>query len=156
MNSNDREEYRNFGRLRNQVIHMSMASTNNLAKEALIYSIKILNPLVQNFWGKSVVDFVKMDPQYHEYFYRGEFEMSVRKFFTMNEGLRKFLGEDSKKGWEELEEFYRQAEEQNREREITEEELAGMHEAAEYSSQKEEIEWREEREKSWQELLNSF
>ena len=97
------DEYRKFGRLRNQVIHFSMANAARLDILTLQYSFDILDPLVENFWGKSVIDFIKNDPNYFHIFDIGMFEdFIINKGFTIDERLRRLLGEASRKAWEDM------------------------------------------------------
>ena len=53
------EGYKAFGRLRNQIIHFSMANEKDLDFQSLEYAVNILDPLVISFWGKSVIDLLK-------------------------------------------------------------------------------------------------
>lgn len=97
------EEYRNFGRLRNQVIHFSMANSKKLDLLTLDYSLKILDPLVESFWKKSVIDFIKNDPQYQLDVNSGFFEQNIRdRGISIDQRLRKLLGEDSEKAYKEI------------------------------------------------------
>ncbi len=85
-----------------------MVNSNTLEKETLSYSLEVLDPLVESFWGRSVIDFIKNDPapEYEYLIYSGMLEDSIRqKGFPIDPRLRKLLGEDSRENWE-----YRQAE----------------------------------------------
>lgn len=112
------QQYRDFGRLRNQIVHFSMAN----AKEALDvltirYSLEVLNPLIESFWGRSVIDFITKDPHdyYSSFVSSGLFEDAIRKVFVIDERLRKLLGNASKEAWERMnvpyEEYYEEYEE---------------------------------------------
>lgn len=99
------EQYRDFGRLRNQIIHFSMPGANSLDLLALRYAFEVLDPLVESFWGRSVIDFVKNDPHpdYSGLFDSGIFEDSIRKKgFSIDARLRRLLGESSRKACEEM------------------------------------------------------
>lgn len=97
-------QYREFGRLRNQIVHFSMANANMLDVLALRYSLEVLDPLVESFWGKSVIDFITKDP--HDYYAMfvgsGQLEDSIRRVFTIDQRLRRLLGDASKEAWERL------------------------------------------------------
>lgn len=97
------DSYRQFGRLRNQIIHFSIANVANLDILTLQYSFNILDPLVESFWGKSVIDFIKNDFNYADLFFTGMFEdWIIKKGFSIDQRLRRVLGETSKKAWAEL------------------------------------------------------
>jgi HEPN domain-containing protein len=101
------DQYRKFGRLRNQIIHFSMTNVNALDTITLRYSLEVLDPLVESFWGRSVIDFIKNDP--HPAYYAaaevecGILEESIRKKgFPIDQRLRQLLGEASREAWEEM------------------------------------------------------
>lgn len=101
------DQYKKFGKLRNQIIHFSIASVNQLDILTLKYSLQLLDPLIEDFWGKSVIEFIKRDPdptlQYQSLFQTGIFEeMIISKGFPINQRLRRILGKDSQRAWEEL------------------------------------------------------
>ena len=109
-------QYRDFGRLRNQIVHLSIANADRLDLLTLRYSLEVLDPLVESFWGKSVLDFITNDPHDHyaSIISSGLLEDSIRKVFTIDQRLRRLLGETSKDGWErmqvhlkETDEFYK-------------------------------------------------
>jgi hypothetical protein len=93
--------YREFGRLRNQLVHFSMTNAEALDVITLRYSLEVLDPLVESFWGKSVIDFITKDP--HEYYAgfvnSGLFEDSIRKVFVIDARLRRLLGKSSLESW---------------------------------------------------------
>ncbi|MDJ0746079.1 MAG: hypothetical protein QNJ32_22330 [Xenococcaceae cyanobacterium MO_167.B27] len=103
MTKEQQEKYTNFGYLRNQLIHTSMTSEQNLNLETIKYSVEVLSPLIKEFWGKSIIDFVKNHPEYSWKFYEGMIEESiVDKGIKVDNVLRELLGEESKKGYEKL------------------------------------------------------
>lgn len=102
-------QYREFGRLRNQIIHFSMTNANALDTLTLRYSLEVLDPLVESFWGRSVIDFIKNDPHpsYAEIFQCGMFEDSIRqRGFPIEQRLRRLLGEASREAWEKMQAHY--------------------------------------------------
>jgi hypothetical protein len=96
------KQYREFGRLRNQIIHLSTSNSGNLDVLTVLYSLELLDPLVEGFWGKSVIYFIKEDPLYSEdaLVSSGFFEDGIRRFMPIDERLRRLLGNDSKEAWE--------------------------------------------------------
>lgn len=97
------EQYRAFGRLRNQIIHLSLVNADTREDELTIrYSLEVLDPLVESFWGKSVIDFITNDPYYADDVYSGSLEQSIRNFFEIDQRLRRLLGDASKRAWEHL------------------------------------------------------
>lgn len=154
-------EYRDFGRLRNQVIHFSMTNAEKLDILTLDYSLKILDPLVEGFWGRSVIDFVKNDPECDSGFSSGFFEEKIReKGITINQRLRRLLGEDSEKAWKELkrrEEEYKEYEEycKNNIDNIIEEYFEEQDEVL-LERQEEEFRHIEKYYDDWREFLDSF
>lgn len=106
------DQYREFGKLRNQIIHFSMVSVHQLDILTLKYSLQLLDPLIEDFWGKSVIEFIKRDPDptldYQSLFQTGLLEeMIISKGFSIDQRLRRILGEDSQRAWEEMEKSYR-------------------------------------------------
>jgi hypothetical protein len=59
---NDLEGWYEFGRLRNQIVHTSLTNRNDLNFISLKFILEILDPLVESFWGKSVIEFIKYHP----------------------------------------------------------------------------------------------
>ncbi|MEQ8536352.1 MAG: hypothetical protein RIB93_02640 [Coleofasciculus sp. D1-CHI-01] len=102
-------QYREFGRLRNQIIHFSMTNAKALDMLTLSYSLEVLDPLVESFWGRSVIDFIKNDPhpRYAEIFQYGMFEDSIRqRGFSIDQRLRRLLGEASREAWEKMQVYH--------------------------------------------------
>lgn len=97
-------QYREFGRLRNQIIHFSRSSTNMLDILTIRYSLEVLDPLVESFWGKSVIYFIKEDPHdpSNGFVSSGLFEDSIRKAIRIDERLRNLLGDRSREAWERM------------------------------------------------------
>ena len=97
------EFYNNFGQIRNQLIHFSHTnkSQSELQELTLNYSIEVLNPLIEEFWNVSIVEFIIKNPKYHREIINGEFELKICKFFTINEWWREKLGEESKQAFKE-------------------------------------------------------
>ncbi|GAX45983.1 hypothetical protein NIES4075_70040 [Tolypothrix sp. NIES-4075] len=59
------QQYQEFGRIRDQIIHFSIPNSKKALDElTILYSLEVLDPLVEIFWGHSVFDFIKND-----YFY---------------------------------------------------------------------------------------
>jgi hypothetical protein len=99
-------QYLAFGKLRNQIVHFSTPSAKNavrLDELTLRYSLEVLDPLVESFWGKSVIDFITKDPGYDELVSSGIFEDSIReKGFSIDQRLRRLLGDASREAWESM------------------------------------------------------
>lgn len=106
------QQYREFGRLRNQIVHFSMANAEILDILTIRYSLEVLDPLVEGFWGRSVIDFITKDP--HDYYASfvgsGLFEEAIRKAFVIDERLRRLLGDASKAAWERKNAHYEEME----------------------------------------------
>jgi len=109
-------EYKDFGKLRNQIVHFSMANAYRVDELTLRYSLEVLDPLVESFWGKSVIDFITKDPNepYASFVNSGLFEESISRVFTIDRRLRRLLGDASREAletqnahFEETERFYR-------------------------------------------------
>ena len=98
------EQYRAFGRLRNQIVHFSMVNANKLNVLTIRYSLEFLDPLVESFWGRSVIAFITNDPRgdYADFVGSGLFEDSIRKALTIDQRLRQLLGEGSRKACENM------------------------------------------------------
>lgn len=98
------QQYREFGRLRNQIVHFSMANVEALDSVTIHYSLEVLDPLVESFWGSSVIDFITRDPHAHyaSFADSGLFEDAIRKAFVIDERLRRLLGDASKAAWERM------------------------------------------------------
>lgn len=79
----------------------------------LDYSLQLLDPLVESFWGKSVFDFIKRNPLYIDEFNIGLIEDKIiNKGLKIDTRLRKLLGEDSKIAWEDMQKRNREMDEQ--------------------------------------------
>ena len=102
------DQYRAFGRLRNQIVHLSMANADMLDVLTLRYSLEVLDPLIESFWGKSVISFITKDPDNHyaDFVGSGLFEDSIRKVFTIDQRLRGLLGEGSRRAWETMRTYF--------------------------------------------------
>ena len=101
------EQYRKFGRLRNQIIHLSTASAKNLAKLTTCYSLELIDPMVESFWGSSVIEFIRRDPfsEYASLLHSGILEDKIRKYCQIDNRLRRLLGEGSESSWKRLNEM---------------------------------------------------
>ncbi|MCC5609432.1 hypothetical protein LC612_22315 [Nostoc sp. CHAB 5834] len=100
------EQYKEFGRIRNQIIHLSIPNTKKAPDElTLLYSLELLDPLVESFWGRSVFDFIKNDYLYDMdgFLSSGLLEERIKKIHPIDERLRRLLGENSRKNLEILE-----------------------------------------------------
>lgn len=59
-----------LGKTRNQIVHLSLNTFQDLHKRALGYANDLLDPLCRMFWNYSVIDFIKNDPWLSEYMYQ--------------------------------------------------------------------------------------
>ncbi|MBD2177017.1 hypothetical protein H6F42_08855 [Pseudanabaena sp. FACHB-1998] len=96
-------QYKEFGRLRNQVIHFSMTNAKNLDQLTLNYSLELLDPLVESFWGRSVIEFIARDPSASSYISSGILEAQILGD-SNDQRLRRLLGDGSKKAYERIKE----------------------------------------------------
>jgi hypothetical protein len=96
------KEYRDFGRLRNQIVHLSMVDSQRLDVLTIHYCLHIIDPLIEQFWGRSVISLVLDDPRHNDFVDSGLFEDSIRKFVTIDQRLRNLLGKRSQSGWERM------------------------------------------------------
>jgi len=169
------KQYREFGQLRNQIIHFAMFSQEELGSLAVKYCLDFLDPLVERFWGKSVIDYIhydpgKMDVHGETELSNGSLEKLIRDFLPINKRLRKLLGEESLKAYENnfkqekrLMEEYREYEEwENQQPDNYWQERYDQHIEFELSKnpnhleeQKELSKRIQEFERIWKELLNS-
>jgi hypothetical protein len=96
------QRYREFGKLRNQIVHLSRANAERLDVLTICYLLEVLDPLVEGFWGRSVIDFITKDPdvRYDNLVGSGLFEDAIRKTLVIDERLRRLLGDASKAAWE--------------------------------------------------------
>lgn len=104
------DQYREFGRLRNQIIHFSMTNAKALDKLTVRYSLEVLDPLVESFWTRSVIDFITNDPHpdYADSFHSGVLENSIiEQGFPIDQRLRRLLGDVSRESWEKLQEHFK-------------------------------------------------
>jgi len=102
------EQYQEFGIIRNQIIHLSIANTKKAADElTLLYSLQLLDPLVESFWSRSVIDFIKNDYLYDmdAFLSSGLLEERIKKIHPIDERLRRLLGENSRENLEILQRF---------------------------------------------------
>ncbi len=103
------DEYRKFGRLRNQIIHFSMTNITNPDIETIKYAFDFLDPLVESFWGRSVLEFVIKDPHHYLHdFQNGILEDNIRSKYGMNNRLRRFLGDFSRQAWERMQDSFKE------------------------------------------------
>ena len=76
-------------------------TSNNIPKEQILhYLLEVLDPLVEIFWGRSVIEFIVNNPQCQ--YVNGELEYRIKEFLPIDKRLRRLLGEDSKKACEEF------------------------------------------------------
>ncbi|MBD1842801.1 hypothetical protein H6F89_05125 [Cyanobacteria bacterium FACHB-63] len=100
-------QYREFGRLRNQIIHFSTANAKELNLLTLRYSLEVLDPLVESFWGRSVIDFIENDP--FIYLPAERLENLIRQSgCAIDERLRRILGENSREAWESMQAYFKE------------------------------------------------
>jgi len=52
------EEYKNFGRLRNRIMHFAVPDIE-LADETLRFSINVLEPLIEKFWDETAIRYAE-------------------------------------------------------------------------------------------------
>lgn len=52
------EEYKNFGRLRNKIMHFAVPDIE-LANETLRFSINVMEPLIEKFWNVSALQYAE-------------------------------------------------------------------------------------------------
>ncbi len=152
-------QHRKFGKLRNQIVHFSMANANTLDVLAIRYSLEVLDPLVESFWGKSVIDFITKDP--HDYYAMfvgsGQLEDLIRKVSTIDQRLRRLLGDASKEAWERLNTHLEESKMLDRARTDEDWEALAVWEESQADPIKEE-QYKQQMEEmvSWQIFLNSF
>lgn len=84
------EEYYEFGRLRNQIIHTSMATRSDFNFISLKFSLEILDPLVEKFWGKSVIEFIQIHPSRSETLKNLLFDIQIEKDVSFMSKCDKF------------------------------------------------------------------
>ncbi|EKU97601.1 hypothetical protein Lepto7375DRAFT_6806 [Leptolyngbya sp. PCC 7375] len=96
-------KYREFGRIRNQIVHLSMTSTQEPDVLTLSYVVEVLDPLVESFWGKSVIDFIAHNPNYQDWIREGTLEHFLSQKIEIDERLRRLIGEESQKALAHLE-----------------------------------------------------
>ncbi len=97
------EQYREFGRIRNQIIHLSIPNTTKaLDQLTLLYSLELLDPLVESFWGRSVFDFIKNEhlSNMANFLASGLLEERIKEIMPIDERLRRLLGETSRENVE--------------------------------------------------------
>lgn len=157
------KQYREFGRLRNQIIHFSMTNAKALDMLTLSYSLEVLDPLVESFWERSVIDFIKNDPHppYADIFHSGIFEDLIKqRGFPIDQRLRRLLGEASRKAWKRMQEHYEEYEEYRRFHESkTDKDLAAEYQVwSESQADDADEKYTElaEKQANWEAFLDSF
>ena len=99
------ETYKQFGKIRNQIIHTSMTGSEVLNDQILLYSFKVLDPLVRLFWGHSVIEFITNDPHppldLDIIRIRFVYRKAKLKAILPNDQLFSQILEDNLKEWEE-------------------------------------------------------
>jgi FAD/FMN-containing dehydrogenase len=99
------EGYYEFGRLRNQIIHTSIATHDDLNWLSLKFNLEILDPLVESFWGKSVIDFVRKHPDRSKDLENNLWAMSIHgDDLLINQcekipRLRRLIGDEAVHDW---------------------------------------------------------
>lgn len=153
-------QYREFGRLRNQIVHFSMANADTLDVLTVRYSLEVLDPLVESFWGKSVIDFITKDPSDHyaSFVSSGLFEDAIRQVFTIDQRLRRLLGEFSREAWENMQAHFEAREDWNKSRpkDLEEAEYANWVESRADHDNNEHYKQLVEDQANWQAFLGSF
>lgn len=100
------QQYQDFGKIRDQIIHFSIPNPKKALDElTILYSLEVLDPLVESFWGHSVFDFIKNDYFYDRdgFLSSGLLEERIKKIHPIDERLRRLLGEGSRENLEMLE-----------------------------------------------------
>lgn len=95
--------YLDFGRLRNQLVHFSLQNQTNLDMATLKYGLEVLDPLVESFWGKSVLDFVQAYPWFdaaEQLEYGLARNKRLYQKFDVNPRLRQLLGRRAVADWQ--------------------------------------------------------
>ncbi|MEH2128764.1 hypothetical protein [Nostoc sp.] len=150
------EQYQEFGIIRNKIIHLSIANTKKAVDElTLLYSLQLLDPLVESFWGRSVFDFIKNDYLYDMdgFLSSGLLEERIKKIHPIDERLRRLLGENSRENLEILERLSEINEPDESKNPTLEDYLKHEQENPQYTdSYASEIELREH----WENFLSSF
>jgi hypothetical protein len=111
INISNVKKYRDFGKLRNQLIHLSFHNKENLAPIAMEYIFDILDPLIEKFWGYSVIDFIEHDfiekerlndllvPWEYEGLWRKQNDFLMTNFRRYPK-MRRLLGKKASQDWE--------------------------------------------------------
>jgi len=97
------EQYQEFGRIRNQIIHFSIPNTKKPLDElTLLYSLELLDPLVASFWERSVFDFIKNESlsDAANFLACGLLEDRIKEICPIDARLRRLLGETSRENVE--------------------------------------------------------
>jgi hypothetical protein len=166
------KKYRDFGKLRNQLIHLSFYKQENLAPIAMEYIFDILDPLIEKFWGYSVIDFIEHDfiekERINDILIPWEYEGLWRKQndFLMNNfriypKMRRLLGEKASQDWEgyemDLERHRTTLEEQlNYEEELRQINIHANHDINELDISDIEEKMFDQHEAEWQSFLQKF
>jgi hypothetical protein len=93
------DDYKKFGKVRNQIIHTSMTSEEIPVDQIWRYSFEFLDPLVERFWGHSVIEFMTNDPNLSPFksIHIATFRYTIEEIFPSDERLNKLLEENCKK-----------------------------------------------------------
>lgn len=99
------EQYKKFGRLRNALVHLGWPTKQALDEVTIRYSLELLDPLVESFWGRSVFDFIKYDLMSEgcSFLASGFLETKIKEVLPIDARLRRVLGETSEKNIEFME-----------------------------------------------------
>lgn len=79
---NNLNKYRDFGRLRNQIIHFAALNLENLAEITLRFTFEVIEPAINHFWNESVITYT-YDDQESELYVLRELErlgINIKKF----------------------------------------------------------------------------
>lgn len=102
------DEYKKFGKTRNQIIHTSMTSGEIPSDQIWRYSFEFLDPLVDKFWGHSVIEFMN-DPESLNP-YASLLEYKIKEIFPNDKRLSKLVAENCKKNDDGIDESWDEAE----------------------------------------------
>ena len=86
-----------------------MVNTTSPDTETIKYAFDFLDPLVESFWNRSVLEFIIKDPlRYLNDFQTGILEDDIRNKYGMNDRLRKILGDFSRQAWERMQDSFKE------------------------------------------------
>lgn len=94
------DDYREFGQLRNQIIHFAVPDNKALAAKTLRFAVEVVDPLLELFWNTSAIPYASnWDPIIYEGYLE---ERLIRIGVEINPRIRRILGPDSERYAREL------------------------------------------------------